>query len=167
MTNPGDFTEFMGHSWARLYRTAMLLTGNHARAEDLAQEALARTYAKWSGLRDFEAAGAYAYRTLVNASISQVRRRAWTAEISTANPPDKSAHEAPSSGVDLMAALADLAPRQRACVVLRYFLELPVSETAALLGCSEGTVKSQTSDALGRLRILLASELSTSEGSPR
>lgn len=167
MTNPGDFTEFMGHSWARLYRTAMLLTGNHARAEDLAQEALARTYAKWSRLRDFEAAGAYAYRTLVNASISQVRRRGWTAEITTASPPDRPAAEPQSLGVDVMAALGELAPRQRACVVLRYFLELPVSETAALLECSEGTVKSQTSDALRRLRVVLATELSTSEGSTR
>jgi RNA polymerase sigma-70 factor (sigma-E family) len=159
-----EFSELVHASWSSLYRTAYLLLGDHAEAEDLVQAALAKTYASWHRVRDRGAAAAYARTTLVNTAASWFRRRSWRNERPTGELPEHTAraghgHPDPSIRPALMQALAQLAPRQRAVVVLRFYDDMSVAETAAALGCSAGTVKSQTSDALGRLRVLLGDEV--------
>ena len=154
---PADeaFTEFVTASWPSLYRTAYLLLGDRGLAEDLVQTALAKTYASWGKVRDPGAARAYARTTLVNTAWSWFRKRGWRAELPTERVESGSYDEDPSARPAMAAALAHLAPRQRAVVVLRFYEDLSVAETARALHCSEGTVKSQTSDALTKLRGLL------------
>jgi RNA polymerase sigma-70 factor (sigma-E family) len=151
----GEFTQFAHASWASLYRTAYLLLGDAAEAEDLVQTALAKTYAAWPKVRDVHAAPGYARTVLVNTASSWFRKRSWRNERPTETLPDLGHEHDPSDRPALMSALALLPPRQRAVVVLRYYEDLSVAQAASALGVSEGTVKSQTSDALARLRTLL------------
>ena len=150
-----EYAEFVHATWAGLYRTAYLLVGDHGLAEDLVQTALARTYASWPRIADPGAAPGYARTTLVNTAMSWFRKRSWRSEVSTDRLPDAVTESDPSLRPTVVDALSRLAPRQRAVVVLRYYEDASVAETAHALGCSEGTVKSQTSDALARLRTLL------------
>lgn len=150
-----EFTDLVHASWPRLYRTAYLLVGEHALAEDLVQTALAKTYGSWSQVRSLDAAPAYARTVLVNTATSWFRRRSWRNEHPTEQLPDRGYDADPAERPAMVAALAQLPPRQRAVIVLRYYDDLGVAETAAALGCSVGTVKSQTSDALAKLRLLL------------
>jgi RNA polymerase sigma-70 factor (sigma-E family) len=151
----GEFSEFAHGSWASLYRTAYLLLGDPAEAEDLVQTALAKTYAAWPKVRDVHAAPGYARTVLVNTASSWFRKRSWRNERPTAELPDLVQEHDPSDRPALMSALAVLPPRQRAVIVLRYYEDLSVAQAASALDVSEGTVKSQTSDALARLRTLL------------
>ena len=151
----GEFTEFAHASWASLYRTAYLMLGDAAEAEDLVQTALAKTYAAWPKVRDVNAAPGYARTVLVNTASSWFRKRSWRNERPTEVLPDLVDEHDPSDRPALMSALAVLPPRQRAVVVLRYYEDLSVAQAASALNISEGTVKSQTSDALARLRTLL------------
>ena len=148
-----EFTEMVHGCWGSLYRTAYLLVGDHGLAEDLTQTALAKTYASWSKVRSVEAGPAYARTTLVNTASEWFRKRSWRRELPSEQLRDQAAtpHD-PSLRPTVVAALDLLAPRQRAVVVLRYYEDLSVAETARALGCSEGTVKSQTFDALAVLR---------------
>lgn len=151
-----EFTALVHASWPSLYRTAYLLVGDRGEAEDLVQTALAKTYASWSKVRDVAAAPGYARTTLVNTATSWFRRRSWNAESPHDVLPERPGPVGdPDDRPLLVAALATLAPRQRAVVVLRFYEDLSVAETARLLGVSDGTIKSQTSDALARLRTLL------------
>ena len=150
-----EFTEFVVASWPSLYRTAYLLLGERQLAEDLVQTALSKTYASWGRVRELGAARGYARTTLVNTASSWFRKQGWRAEQPTESVETGSYDEDPTLRPDLTAALARLAPRQRAVVVLRFYEDLSVAETAQALHCSEGTVKSQTSDALANLRGLL------------
>lgn len=150
-----QFTQFVHATWPSLYRTAYLLVGDRADAEDLVQTALAKTYASWGKVREVEAAPGYARTTLVNTATSWFRRRSWRNERPSEHLPDTAVTDDPSDRPALMDALAALAPRQRAVVVLRYYEDLSVAQTAAALNISEGTVKSQTSAALAHLRTLL------------
>lgn len=155
MRDEAAFVEFAASARDRLRRTAYLLCGDWDRASDLVQEGLVRVYVRWPRLERRGGEMAYARRAVVSAYLDQVRRR------SSTERPQEDDH-AVSSGEDvatavatrqaLMAALEQLPPRQRACVVLRYFEDLSVEQTAALLGCTEGTVKSQTSRGLFSLR---------------
>jgi RNA polymerase sigma-70 factor (sigma-E family) len=151
----GEFTEFVHASWASLYRTAYLMLGDRSEAEDLVQTTLAKTYASWPKVRDIDAAPAYARTVLVNTAASWFRKKSWRNERPTATVPDRAHETDPSDRPALVGALAQLPPRQRAVIVLRYYQDLSVAQTASALGCSDGTVKSQTSDALNRLRDLL------------
>jgi RNA polymerase sigma-70 factor (sigma-E family) len=151
----GEFTEFVHASWASLHRTAYLLLGDRAEAEDLVQTTLAKTYASWSKVRDVGAAPAYARTVLVNTAASWFRKKSWRNERPTASLPDSVQETDPTDRPALIDALAQLPPRQRAVIVLRYYDDLSVGQTAEALGCSDGTVKSQTSDALTKLRGLL------------
>lgn len=153
--NDEDFVEFAAASRERLRRTAYLLCGDWHRASDITQEALIRVYVAWPRLERKDGLASYARKAVVSVAIDQSRKRSST-ELPA--PPDHtvaSGHDlagAVSERQALMQALARLPQRQRACVVLRYFEDLPVTEVAALLGVNEGTVKSQTSRALGSLR---------------
>ncbi len=150
-----DFTEFVQASWPGLYRTAFLLVGDRQLAEDLAQTALAKTYAAWSRIQDRAAAPAYARRTLVNTASSWFRTKGWRNELPTDDLPEAAYTKDPSTRPAVIDALGRLPPRQRAVVVLRYYEDLSVAETADALGCSTGTVKSQTFEAFAKLRVLL------------
>lgn len=154
-TDITGFTEFVQATWPGLYRTAYLMLGDHQLAEDLTQTALAKTYASWRKVKDPGAAPAYARVVMANTAASWFRRRSWRNELPTETLPESGVDHDPSTGPALLDALATLAPRQRAVVVLRYYDDLSVREVAHALEISEGTVKSQTSDALARLRALL------------
>lgn len=154
-----EFRDFVHASWGSLYRTAYLLIGDAGLAEDLVQTALAKTYASWHRVRDVNAAIGYARTTLVREGTGWFRRRSWRSEQPVAEPPDASYDADPSDRSMIVTALAELPPRQRAVLVLRYYEDLSVSACAAALGCSEGTVKSQTFDALSRLRERLGEDI--------
>ena len=155
-----DFADLVHAAWPSLYRTAYLLLGDAAEAEDLTQTALAKTYASWSRVREPAAARGYARTVLVNTATSWFRRRSWRNELPTETLPERLAPDTANDDRPvLMAALARLAPRQRAVVVLRFYDDLSVAETARALGISPGTVKSQTSVALDRLREVLGADV--------
>jgi len=154
-----EFTAFVHGSWPALYRTAYLLLGDRHLAEDLVQTSLAKTYASWNKVRDLEKAHGYARTVLVNTATSWFRKKSWRNEVATESLPESSYDADPTTRPLVTDALATLAPRQRAVIVLRFYADLTIEQTAAALGCSDGTVKSQTSDALARLRTLLGDEV--------
>ncbi|GAA1607489.1 SigE family RNA polymerase sigma factor [Catellatospora bangladeshensis] len=150
------FTEFAQGRVLELRRTAYRLCGDWDQAHDLTQTALVRLYRHWAKVARADSPDAYVRRILVNAFLDQ-RQTWWSRKVRPVpEPPDT---PAPADGLvdrlDLMAALARLAPGQRAVIVLRYWEGLDVAETARALGCSPGTVKSQTSYAIAALRRLL------------
>jgi RNA polymerase sigma-70 factor (sigma-E family) len=161
-----EFLEFVVAHRGRMLRTARLLAGGDQHwAEDVVQTALTKLYVHWGKVRSSEGPVRYADRILVNAFIDE-RRRLWrqretsTAEFADADPspgPDQ------ADRLTLLAALAELPRRQRAVVVLRYFRDLSVSTVAELMGCSEGTVKSQTARGLQTLRNLIDEPLDVVE----
>jgi RNA polymerase sigma-70 factor (sigma-E family) len=146
-----DFDEFVVTRSTRLLRTAYLLTRDHSRAEDLLQTALAKAWLSWRHIH-FDAEG-YVRKVMVNTYATWWRRR-WNDETPTVPLPEP-AYDGGDESLrqDLWAALGRLSRGQRAVVVLRYFEDLTEAETARLLGCSVGTVKSQTARAFTRLRI--------------
>jgi RNA polymerase sigma-70 factor (sigma-E family) len=150
-----EYTDFVHATWPSLYRTAYLLLGDHALAEDLVQTALAKTYASWGSVRELGAAPGFARTTLVNTAASWFRKKSWRNELATETLPEPAHDPDHSSRPAVIGALRHLPPRQRAVIVLRYYEDQSVAQTALALSCSEGTVKSQTSDALARLRTLL------------
>ena len=156
-TRGDDFDDFVRGSATRLLRTAVLLTGDRAAAEDLVQEAYERIYVHWPRIRT-GAPEAYARKTLTNlvANRWRTRRRrpAEVALVENYDQPQPDGSEAYAVRQQLLRALQDLPPRQRAAIVLRYYDDLTEAQTAEILGCSVGTVKSQTSRALDRLRLI-------------
>ena len=148
-----DFDEFVAARSSGLLRTAYLLTHDHALAEDLLQTALAKAWFAWSRIEGRPEP--YVRRILVNTYASWWQRR-WNGELATEHLPERrvgDAADAADAGRDLWVAMERLPRRQRAVVVLRYFEDLTEVETARLLGCTVGTVKSQMSNALAKLRI--------------
>jgi RNA polymerase sigma-70 factor (sigma-E family) len=139
-------------------RTATLLTAGDAHlAEDLVQSTLTKLYVAWPSYRRADNPDGYVRRVLVNA-LTDERRRWWRRrERPMAEVPDLAAAEPVSGevGDGLRAALSQLPPRMRAALVFRYFYDLDVADTADALGCSPGTVKSQTARALERLRTVI------------
>jgi RNA polymerase sigma-70 factor (sigma-E family) len=150
-----DFTAFVEAAWPSLYRTAYLLVGERGLAEDLVQTALAKTYVSWGRVRDLGAAGVYARTVLVNTASSWFRRRSWSSEVATAELPDAAVVGPENDRPLVVTALRALPPRQRTVIVLRFYADLSVEQTASALGITAGTVKSQTSHALAKLRTLL------------
>jgi RNA polymerase sigma-70 factor (sigma-E family) len=148
------FDDYVRRNGQRLVRTAYLLTGDRNAAEDIVQNAFTSVLTSWRRLRDVSNLDAYMYSAVVNA-----RTRWWQrgprAEIPSAALPER----ADGGGLgrvdeydEMMTALGHLAPRQRAVLVLRFYEDLSEADVAAILGCSQGTVKSQTARALERLR---------------
>lgn len=160
------FSAFYAEAYRSLLRTAYLLTGDTALAEDLVQTVLARLYQRWDRLDAVRADGAllaYARTALARQSISWWRR-AWRAERPRAQVPEGRVDTAPDDVTRLderdrmMRHLAQLTSRQRLVVVLRYLDDLSEADTAAALGCSVGSVKTHTHRGITRLRALLAEE---------
>jgi RNA polymerase sigma-70 factor (sigma-E family) len=143
------FTEWAAGAQRQLLRSAYLLTSDLHAAEDLVQEAMVKVALRWERLRDGNPTG-YARTIVVRDNISRWRRRR---ELPTAEPADLAVVSSePETAMVVRRALGRLTPAQRAVVVLRHFDDLSVEETAAVLRISTGTVKSQTSAALARLR---------------
>jgi RNA polymerase sigma-70 factor (sigma-E family) len=149
-----EFEEFVVGRQRALFRYAYLLIGDRGLAEDLLQEALTTTFTRWGKLRDSANAEAYTRRVITNKATSWFRRKAWRAE----RPRDDVPVGVPARTDDmttrmwLWSEICKLPPQQRAVLVLRFFEDLSLTQTARVLGCSEGTVKSQASRALTRLR---------------
>jgi RNA polymerase sigma-70 factor (sigma-E family) len=155
MDDEGEFREFVASRSAALQRTAWLLVGDWATAQDLVQTALAKTWPRWHQIRNSDQPDLYVRRVMVNTYATWWRRR-WRGEIPTGEPPERATHSDAFDEIDarhaVQQALAVLPRRQRAVVVLRYWGDLTEVQTADVLGCSVGTVKSQASRALATLR---------------
>ncbi|MEO3792104.1 SigE family RNA polymerase sigma factor [Nonomuraea sp. B10E15] len=144
------FHDFVATRSDRLLRTAYLLTRDWGVAEDLLQESLAKAWFAWPGIDEPEA---YVRRVLVTTYTSWWRRR-WRRELPSDDLPHAVAHDPPGGErEELWQAVGRLPARQRAVVVLRFYEDLPVAEVARILGCQEGTVKSQCAKALAKLRV--------------
>jgi RNA polymerase sigma-70 factor (sigma-E family) len=150
-----QFTEFVRVRRTELVRVArLLLSGDQARAEDAVQTALTRLYLSWPKVR-LITLDAYARRCVVNAAIDDRRRLFRRREHAQAAVPDSAVIEHQyADNAPLVALMARLPSRMRAAVVLRYVEGLSVTETAEVLTCSEGTVRSQSARGLERLRAI-------------
>jgi RNA polymerase sigma-70 factor (sigma-E family) len=152
-----EFRAYFEARAAVVRRTAFLLCGDWHWAEDLAQTALAKVYQHWGRLDRNGQVDAYVRKVLVRTVIDESRwRRRRPETVVDVMPEVAEAVTGLEEAMDVRHALAALPPKQRAAVVLRYWDDLPVAATAAALGCSEGTVKSQVSKGLGALRRTLA-----------
>ncbi|WP_342772490.1 SigE family RNA polymerase sigma factor [Nocardioides marmoriginsengisoli] len=157
-----EFVAFVSTRRQDLVRTAVLLcAGDEATAEDLVQTTLTRLYLSWARVRRADSPIAYARASLTNAFVDEMRRAHRRRESTLADPTVLLVREEGARAPDpdlqrlVLAALAELGPRQRAVVVLRHWHDLDTAETARILGCSVGTVKSQNARALARLRQVL------------
>jgi RNA polymerase sigma-70 factor (sigma-E family) len=154
-----DFAAYLAARQPSLLRTAYLLTGNRHDAEDLVQTAFAKLYLSWDKVRHQGSMDGYVRRILVNEHNS-LWRRAWKrrehsaddAVLHSLEQPHHDSHDSGNGGGALWDVVQTLPRRARAVVVLRYYEELSEAETAAVLGISVGTVKSQSSRALATLR---------------
>lgn len=163
------YTEFVRSSGAALRRSAYLVCGDWNRADDAVQEALYKLYVAWPRVDRSGNPLAYARRTAINAALDGGRRM-WNREKVAEELPDRGIPDSTAGHADrdeLLVALAQLPPRQRACVVLRFYDELTIEETAEALGCTAGTVKSQTSRALDNLRDFVVRGREIAEPAPR
>lgn len=150
----GDFDAYAAARWPQLVRTAYLLTGDHHEAEDLVQSTLAKVYLGWSRICRLDEPDAYVHRALVNNNLSRFRKRR-VIQLLTPRLPERTRpgpHQQIEERAVLLAVLAELPPRQRAVVVLRYWEDLSEQQVAEILGCSAGNVKSQASRGLRKLR---------------
>jgi RNA polymerase sigma-70 factor (sigma-E family) len=156
------FTEFVAARGASLFRIAHLTCGSRAEAEDVLQSALEKAYRNWGRLHAGSDPEPYVRRIIVNTAISRARRHAILRIFLTHAPPDVPAPDSLSS-VELrqvlMAGLRTLPPHQRAVLVLRFFEDMTEAQTAEILRCSTGAVKSQAFKGLARLRALIGAEL--------
>lgn len=160
------FDAFVAASSDRLLRTAYLLCGDRGHAEDLVQTALLRTARRWRTAR--EQPEAYARRVVVNLAKDRWRTLARRpAEAALESDVEVQPDEAVLDRDVLLRATRELPDGQRAVLVLRFLDDLSVEDTAAALGCSTGTVKSQTSRALERLRAALTSQKETADADRR
>ena len=154
-----EFTTYVQARRPWLRRIAYLLCHDWHRADDLTQAAFLRLYLNWGRAQRAENLDAYVRRILVNVFLNEQRSSWWQrtshhqvdVDEITRSPTDEV-----DGAIDLVVALARIPPRQRAALVLRYYCDLSVAETAALLDCSDGTIKSQSSRGLDALRAVLA-----------
>jgi RNA polymerase sigma-70 factor (sigma-E family) len=149
-----EFRDFMRGRWPATVRLAYGLTGDVGHAEDVAQAAFARAYASWGRVTRTGDPDAYLRRIVVNENRRRFRKRR-VAEDLPGTLPERGAPDA-AEDIDeraaLLTALGRLGPRQRAVVVLRFWMDMSEADTAKALNCSVGTVKSQASRALATLR---------------
>jgi RNA polymerase sigma-70 factor (sigma-E family) len=155
-----DYLDFATARTGALYRSAALLSsGDPHLAEDLVQETLGRMYVHWRHVSKADNPAAYAHTVLVRVFLSHRRRRSAT-EQPTGRMPDGVVPEGDATlRLTLLDALARLGPRDRAVLVLRFWEDRSVEETARVLRSSSGAVRTQTSRALGRIRSILGDSL--------
>jgi RNA polymerase sigma-70 factor (sigma-E family) len=153
----GDVSAFCAAEHPRLVKALTAYTGDRDLAAELAQEALARAHRDWSRVSGMDSPGGWVHRVAVNLANSSIRRRrlerlalARAAARTSEAQPAQAGHD--STGV--LRALTNLPRRQREAVALRFLLDLSVEQTAARMGCSSGTVRALTSQAVARLRAM-------------
>jgi RNA polymerase sigma-70 factor (sigma-E family) len=154
------FSEYATRRLAPLRRLGFLLCGDWHLAEDAVSTVMTKVYVGWQRIQQSDNLDAYVRRMLVRAIIDE-RRRPWRRETPAQYPLVSPSEAGPDTTHDRMVlreALSRMPPGRRAVLVLRYFEELSVEETAAAMGCSTGTVKSQTARGLAALRELLPSD---------
>lgn len=158
--DPTAFAEFVAARSGALHRTAYLMVGDHALAQDLLQEALTKTYVAWPRLREVANAEAYTRKAITTTAISWSRRRSSGERPTEALPDHGIRAEADQVATRdwLWRELQTLPARQRAAIVLRYYEDLSEAQTAEVLGCAVGTVKSQVFAGLKRLRTQVAGD---------
>ncbi len=158
MTDEEDFADFVAARWTSLYRLAYLLAASPTGAEDLLQTTLEKAYVRWGRISRMEYPEAYVRRMLATTLVSS-RRRAWTREQPSERLPETPGESAELEVLDhclIWPLVCALPERQRAVIVLRYYEGLSEAQIAEVLGCARGTVKSQSSAAVGALRRALA-----------
>ena len=148
-----EFREFMRGRWAATVRLAYGLTGDTGHAEDVAQDAFARAYASWGRVSRAGDPQAYVRRIVINEYRRRFRKQRVAEELPGVLPDAGTMPPGPEERSALLDALRSLGPRQRAVIVLRYWMDLSEAETAAALNCSRGTVKSQASRGLAALKL--------------
>ena len=162
-----SFEEYAVSAWPWLYRCSYLLAGNHADAEDLAQQTLFQAYRSWAKVSRADQPAAYVRRMLTNLYISERRPKSRKLELLSDRLPEP--RSAPTPGPEDRMALwphiSSLPPRQRAVIVLRYYEQLSEREIADALGCSTGNVKSTAHRALRALRAAVGPEAREGEES--
>ncbi|WP_353507849.1 SigE family RNA polymerase sigma factor [Intrasporangium sp.] len=157
-----DFTDYVKAREQALARLAYLLTGDRDAAEDLLQNALAKCYRNWERVRGVEQPDAYVRRILINERNSRWRRIVRRADSASSHvlevhdPPAPPAAVDAAESLDLWRHVQALPRQQRAVLVLRYYEDLTEAQTAQILGCSLGTVKSHTSRALAAMRLKMS-----------
>jgi RNA polymerase sigma-70 factor (sigma-E family) len=164
-----EFDTFVDGAWARLFRTAYALTGDHQLAEDAVQSACAKAYASWPRIQRMDQPEAYVRRIVTNQIFSWRRRMSWRSEQPSQHlmgVPTEGHEAAVTTADEVWGALRLLPPRQRAVVALRYYEDLSENEIAQVLGIRPGTVKSQCSAAMRRLRELIEPDRSPAATAP-
>lgn len=164
MTPDEHFAEFVRSRSPALYRYAYLLTGNSHDAGDLVQEALIRVRGAWGRIRRQDDPIGYTRTTMARLHVSIWRRRRRESTVATLpdTPVDEPGYAQAARRIAVLRALATLPPRQRAVIVLRYYENQTEEEIAATLGISRGTVRSQASRAVEKLRAI--AHLAVTEG---
>jgi len=156
-----EFRDFVASRSAALFRTAYLLLGDYHLAQDLVQESLAKTYVAWPRLREVGNAEAYTRRVIATTAISWRRRRGFH-ERPSEHLPEPARDDLEATVVEhdaLWAHLLALPPRQRAAIVLRYYVDLTEAQAADAMGCSVGAVKSSASTGISKLRERVGADL--------
>jgi RNA polymerase sigma-70 factor (sigma-E family) len=157
-----EFADFVATREASLRRLAILLCQDWHRADDLVQVAITKLYVHWPKAKAADSMDAYV-RAIVVREFLDERRSSWIRRVTlTSQLPDRPAPGIdPETALDIQAAIASLPPRQRATLVLRFYCDLSVEQAAQVLGCTPGTVKSQTAKALNSLRVVLGPNADT------
>lgn len=159
-----DFTMFVAARSPALYRSAWLLTTSAPAAEDLVQSALAKAYVHWRKVQAADDPAAYVHGIVLKTFLTDRRRRS-SGEIPVETTPEGPSHDRdPTERLALMAALRQLPPLDRAVVVLRYWEDRSVDETARALHLSPAAVKNRALRALARLRLTLTDSALTEPG---
>jgi RNA polymerase sigma-70 factor (ECF subfamily) len=152
VTADARLDDFCSAEWARLVGALSLYTGDRELAEELAQESLVRLVRHWRHVRSLDAPSAWLHRVAMNLAKSHFRRLRVARRIARTTDNRRPPEPDPAEALVIRAAVAQLPERERAAVVLRFYVGLPVRDTAAALGCPEGTVKTLTHRAIGMLR---------------
>ncbi|MDI2132159.1 SigE family RNA polymerase sigma factor [Yinghuangia seranimata] len=158
-TDPDEFLEFATARSAQLFRTAWLLSGDWHLAEDLVQTTLGKLYRSWRRVKSADNPDAYARTVLVRSYLSWRRRRS-SGEQAYGTIPDSAGPELdPALRMTLLKGLAQLPPKDRAVLVLRYWEDMSVEQTARQMGCSQGAVRNRSLRALEKMRTILGGDL--------
>ncbi|MFE7194284.1 SigE family RNA polymerase sigma factor [Kitasatospora sp. NPDC057541] len=168
-TRDAEFTEYASARTPWLRKVAYLLCGDWHRADDLVQETVTKLYVRWGRMSKVENIDGYVRTVLVNTFLAEQRSPwgRWSARRREDTLPERAVSGPDLDvSVDLRTALTALPPRQRAAVVLRYYCDLTVEQTAAAMACSTGNVKSQTSRGLDALRRHLDRETAAAAAGP-
>lgn len=158
MTDRSDagYLDYVHARLAAMRRLAHSLCGHPDQADDLVQETITKLYAHWPRVSRADNIDAYVHTMIVRSFLDEKRRGWWRVGLFAATPDGRTTPEQPVEEQTVVrAALAEVPSRQRAVLVLRFMCDLSIAEVAEILGCSAGTVKSQTSHGLNRLRQIL------------